>query len=415
VTIIKNKIIPEIDLEKYNYVLPKHRIAEFPLENRCQSKLLCVNKKTGVISHRIFKDIAYLIPNESLIIFNNTKVIPARLNLIKETGGAVELLCVEPSGATRDPQIAMQDRSESKWVCIVGGKKVTIGKVLQSVNKELFAEIIERYENKAIVRFFWKSGESFAEIIEKIGSVPLPPYIKREPVKIDNERYQTCYANYNGSVAAPTAGLHFTKDIINSIANNRNTLANVTLHVGPGTFKPIDSSDIICHDMHNEMIIVQKAEIEKILNYLRSNEKPSVIAVGTTSVRTIETLYWIGTLYYHDKLIINDGEVFLDQWLPYEIVKESKVLNAVDSFQSLLEFMVLNSIDVLKARTKLFIIPGYDFRVVTGIITNFHMPKSTLILLVAAFLGDELWRESYRVALGSDYRFLSYGDSSFFY
>ncbi len=406
-------MIPKIDLEKYNYKLPKDRIADFPLEDRSKSKLLCVNKENGAIIHKVFSDLPGLIPQNSLLIFNNTKVIAARLNMQKDTGGKAELLCIEPSGITRDPQIAMQHRGESNWICIVGGKKINTGRILISENNLLKAEIMDRYDNKALVRFFWETNDPFAYIIERSGCVPLPPYIKREPVESDKERYQTVYANYDGSVAAPTAGLHFTEDIMKEIAAKGISSHNVTLHVGPGTFKPIESTNISSHDMHREMIIVGKKEIQNICGHLKKYEEPRIIAVGTTSVRTIETLYWLGAkLFYGENLDMDDSEIILKQWTSYEITHKYGMPKAIDSYRKLLEFMENEELSSLIARTKLFIVPGYKFGVINGILTNYHLPKSTLILLVAAFLGDDLWRRSYEEALDKKYRFLSYGDSS---
>ncbi len=406
--------IPEINLEKYVYHLPKVRIADYPLADRSESKLLCVSRKDKTIKHYIFKDLPELLPENSLLIFNDTKVIPARLHMKKETGGSVELLCIEPSGDTWDPQIAMQQKKESHWVCIVGGKKIKPGKMLHSIKGEFHAEIIKRFKNKAEVRFFWDSDDTYAEIIAKLGSIPLPPYIKREPVESDKEYYQTVYANYDGSVAAPTAGLHFTNDILKQIEAKNNQRVNVTLHVGPGTFKPIDSNNISSHNMHREMISINKQEIENILTYLESQANPKVIAIGTTSVRTIETIYWLGArILFGEPVKFHNGEFILEQWEPYEIMQKYGFPNPKNSLSTLLDYIKKNHVTNIIGRTKLFIVPSYHFGIVNGIITNYHLPKSTLILLVAAFLGDNLWKQAYDEALRNDYRFLSYGDSSF--
>jgi S-adenosylmethionine:tRNA ribosyltransferase-isomerase len=412
--ILNKEIIPKIDLDKYNYDLPKNRIANFPLEDRSKSKLLYFNKRTQEIKHKLFSDLPGLIHPRSLLIFNNTKVIAARLNMIKDTGGSAELLCVEPSGNIPDPQIAMSQKKESIWVCIVGGKRIKEGKMLHSADNTLKAEILKRFDNKALVRFFWEIDSTFAQIIETIGNVPLPPYIKRAPEKSDKERYQTVYANYDGSVAAPTAGLHFTDDIIHQIRQKGNTLVNVTLHVGPGTFKPIESQDIADHDMHREMISVEKNEIVRIIDHLETNPNSKIIAIGTTSVRTIETLYWIGIkLHYEETLSTVGNEIILNQWEPYRLMDKYKSIDSISSFRAIVEYLNENKSNRIIARTKLFIMPGYQFGVINGIITNYHLPKSTLILLVASFLKDDIWKSIYQEALKNNYRFLSYGDSSF--
>lgn len=408
----KKTIIPDIDLNEYDYPLPQERIADFPLEDRSNSKLLYVNK-SNKISHHVFREIPELLPIDSMLVFNNTKVIAARLLMHKETGGSAELLCVEPAGKNRDPQMAMLDRNISKWLCIVGGKRINEGKVLFSKDNKLRADILERFENKAIVKFCWDDDCSFAEIIDSLGNVPLPPYIKRAPVESDKDRYQTVYANYDGSVAAPTAGLHFTSEVLEQVEDKNIKMANVTLHVGPGTFKPIDSGNINEHDMHREMISIYRSELEKIVDY-QNQDNPKLICVGTTSVRTIETLYWIGAKLLHGiDINIDKNEISLDQWDSYKIISEYGMSDANEAFNELLKFMNKESLEVLIARTKLFIVPGYKFGAVKGMITNYHIPKSTLILLVAAFLGKDLWEKVYTEALKNNYRFLSYGDSSF--
>ena len=410
----RQNMIPKIDLEKYDYDLPQEKIASFPLDDRSSSKLLCVSRKEKEIEHRVFRDLPGLLPDNSLLVFNNTKVIAARLPMLKETGGSAELLCVEPYGEIRDPQIAMQDKKRSRWICIVGGKKINTGKVLHSADESLHAEITERFGNKAVVIFFWDENITFADIIGKAGKVPLPPYIKRKPVESDKVRYQTVYADLEGSVAVPTAGLHFTPDVLKKIDRTGTKRLYVTLHVGPGTFKPIDENDISRHDMHREMISVDKSSIEEIKDHLLKNDGLGIICVGTTSVRTIETLYWLGAKIYNgENPNIQNNEFILEQWESYDLYNKYGKVSSARAFSSLLDYLEKEGLNGIIARTKLFIVPGYDFGVVDGIITNYHMPKSTLILLVAAFLGDDLWKEAYRQALENNYRFLSYGDSSF--
>jgi len=409
------QIIPKIDLDEYNYYLPKDKIANYPLDDRSESKLLFFNRESLEIKHKVFKELPSLIPPNSLLIFNNTKVIAARINMIKDTGGTAELLCIEPSGKTRDPQIAMAQKNESIWICLVGGKRINVGKLLSSENQILKAEILERFDNKALVRFFWDIDASFAGIIDMVGNVPLPPYIKREPVESDKDRYQTIYAHHDGSVAAPTAGLHFTDVVIQQILDAGNKMVNVTLHVGPGTFKPIDKNDITEHDMHREMISVEKDEIMKIIDHLTLYPEARIIAVGTTSVRTIETLYWLGVkIMFGEVINEKDSEITLEQWDSFLLTDKYGSIDAITALKALLKYINESDLDRIIARTKLFIMPGYHFGVINALITNYHMPKSTLILLVASFLKGDNWKKLYQEALEKNYRFLSYGDSSFF-
>jgi S-adenosylmethionine:tRNA ribosyltransferase-isomerase len=407
--------IPEINLENYYYNLPQDRIAQFPEPDRSNSKFLLAKATTGEISHHRFSEIHELIPENSLLIINSTKVIAARLLLRKESGGKAEILCVEPVKPNNDPQLVMAATKSCTWKCIIGGKKIIPGMVLspefafQEIN--LNAIILERNGNEAIVEFFWKpESESFASVLEELGNVPLPPYIKRDADENDKDRYQTIYAQNDGSVAAPTAGLHFTDEIIQKLKDKNIPICEVSLHVGPGTFKPIEES-IQMHDMHSEQIFVNRKSIEMILSHLKTQKSP-IIATGTTSLRAIESLYWFGMkLLIEPEKFKDTKELFVEQWDPYNITENSQKPHTI-VLEAILHWMYENQIEILTGKTKLFIVPGYEFKIVNGLITNYHIPKSTLILLVAAFLGDKLWRQVYEDAMRNGYRFLSYGDAS---
>lgn len=399
--------IPEININDYYYHLPEELIAEFPEEKRGDSKLLLFDINNDSINHTTFFNIDEFIPNNSLIVFNSTKVISARLIMYKSTGGKVELLCISPIEPSLDPQITMQCKSKVIWEVIIGGRNVKENMILKSDKSKLCAKILKRYDNKAIVEFIWDYSNSFAEIIDEIGIIPLPPYIKRDSNETDKFRYQTVFAKYDGSVAAPTAGLHFTEEIINKIKRKKTEFREVILHVGPGTFVPI-KSNIQNHEMHKERIFVTLDIIKKIISHIKAEK--DIIATGTTSVRTLESLYWIGLKLNEFNSLNNEG-LLVDQWDAYYNYK--KKLNPLDSLTQLQKYMEENNAEILSGETRLFIIPGYKFKIVNGLITNYHLPKSTLILLVAAFAGRENWKKIYNAALSNDYKFLSYGDSSF--
>ncbi len=404
--------IPNVNLGEFVYELPKDRIALYPLAKRDNSKLLFCDVLANGITHHSFSHISELLPKNSLLIFNDTKVISARLNFQKPTGGNVEILLIEPLLPSTDPQIVLAQSTECTWKCIIGGKRVREGMELNAdrTGIALKAKILKRWENEAEVLFSWDNKKSFAEIISLFGKMPLPPYIKRDTEESDKERYQTVYARFDGSVAAPTAGLHFTDDIIEEIRKKNFQIAQVSLHVGPGTFQPIENEDISEHDMHEEQFFISLKVVESICQALLKKRK--IIATGTTSLRTIETLYWLGAKLVLRQENIADNNI-LNQWEPYLLSSEFELPKPNESFEKLAEMMKIENIENLNFRTKLLIVPGYDFKAINGLITNFHMPKSTLILLVAAFTGKELWKIIYSEALTNDYRFLSYGDSSF--
>jgi S-adenosylmethionine:tRNA ribosyltransferase-isomerase len=397
-----------IHIEDYNYPLPEDRIAKFPLEKREMSKLLVL--KNGKISEDVFKNIPELLPENAMLIFNETKVIQARLQFIKPTGAMIEIFCLEPVEPSGDFQIAFQERSPVVWKCLIGNSKrwksgtldteITVGdqKVILS------AEKAGRSSDAFLVRFSWTTEHIFSDILETAGKIPLPPYLNRKPVETDKERYQTVYARLDGSVAAPTAGLHFTPQILKVLERKGFKTGKVTLHVGAGTFKPVSSETIGEHEMHTEKIIVGKAFLKDLSDHAG---KP-VIPVGTTSMRTIESLFWMAVKLKNG---LTDDFV-VEQWDPYELdIPDGFDAQAALAF--LTDLLEKRHLDEIKGETRLMIAPGYDYKIADGIITNFHQPKSTLLLLVSALIGEK-WREAYQYALDHDFRFLSYGDSCLF-
>ena len=401
-----------ISIRDYTYPLPDERIARYPLAERDASKLLVY--KEGKITDDNFRNIAAHIPEKSLLVFNNTKVVEARLLFHKPTGGVIEIFCLEPHEQYADVTTAMLQKEKVLWYCLVGGaSKWKPGQVLEKESQICGAPVILRatYKGKRpgmfIIELSWTpAAYSFAEILHVAGAIPLPPYLKRTVEESDKERYQTVYAQHDGSVAAPTAGLHFTERILVSLKQKNTETDFVTLHVGAGTFKPVKSETMLEHEMHAEWIDVSRATIENVLNHF---DKP-VIAVGTTSLRTLESLYWLGL-----KVSMGNGQWAMDpagflkltQWEAYAYAERN--ISAKEALLSLLEWMTINSHERLVAKTQILIVPGYDFKIVKGLITNFHQPQSTLLLLVAALTGAD-WRSVYDHALLHDYRFLSYGD-----
>lgn len=396
-------MIPQIDTAYYDYELPEEKIARYPLERRDNSKLLTY--KHGTISQTRFSSIREHLPEGATLVFNNTKVIRARLKLQKETGAQIEIFCLEPIEPV-DIQLSFAATERTAWKCIVGNSKKwkegLLQKHLQSgdISTTLSAKRLSIVDNASVVEFTWDNQSlTFADIIDMAGVTPIPPYLNRETEEIDTERYQTVYSEHKGSVAAPTAGLHFSDEIMQELRDNGHNLINVTLHVGAGTFKPVQTKEIASHIMHTEHIVVERSAIESI----RNNRAP-LFAVGTTSVRTLESLYWLGV-----KLLagedITDG---LQQWDAYRLPDDTPVDKAL---KALLDYLDTNDTDILNNQTQIMIVPGYKFRIVEGLITNFHQPHSTLLLLIGAFVGDD-WHKIYDYALANDFRFLSYGDSS---
>lgn len=401
----------DIAIANYTYILPDEKIAAFPLANRDASKLLIYKEK--IIREDNYQNIAAYLPEKSLLIFNNTKVIPARILFQKPTGGIIEIFCLEPYEAINEYSSVMNKKQRVRWKCMIGGAgKWKDGSLVkrfssnQSVT-ELKVSLVEKLSDAYVVEMEWQPAYlSFAEVIVLMGDIPLPPYIKRKPEAADKERYQTIYAAYDGSVAAPTAGLHFTEPVFTSLKAKNIATDFVTLHVGAGTFKPVKASIMQHHEMHAEWMDVTKETIRNIVENIDNN----ITAVGTTSLRTIESLYWMGvkaTLFPEATL----ENLAIHQWDVYEEPLASTDFSAKESLIFLLNWMDKNNSERLIVKTQILIAPGYHFKIVKAIITNFHQPQSTLLLLVAAAVGKG-WRDIYDYALENDFRFLSYGDGS---
>ncbi len=408
----KNKLLEQvtaISTSEYDYELPGAKIAKYPLAERDQSKLLVW--KDGQIQDAQFRDLTKYLPANSLLVFNNTKVIRARLHFLKGTGAKIEVFClgpVEPS----DYQIAFQATKSCIWKCMTGNQKKWKGERLRKIVRiddteiELCAEQTDPKNNKSLIRFSWNNPDfEFSRIIENAGSLPIPPYLNRETEHSDLERYQTVYSKIKGSVAAPTAGLHFTEKVFNNLKDDGHELAELTLHVGAGTFQPVKSQTISGHDMHSEHFYIRRDFLNQLLKH--SGKK---IAVGTTSVRTLESIYWLGVQAIKNPEIgITDLKV--SQWEAYQ--KEENIFQDKEVLNALIGIMDMRQTDFLSASTQIIIAPGHCFRMTDGMITNFHQPQSTLLLLISAYLGKE-WRTIYEHALGNNYRFLSYGDSNLY-
>ncbi|NVO02081.1 MAG: S-adenosylmethionine:tRNA ribosyltransferase-isomerase [Bacteroidetes bacterium] len=400
--------IENILIEDYTYDLPANQIADFPCSTRDQSKLL-ISKK-GIISESKFFNIVDFLPKNSFLVFNDTKVIYSRFIFHKETGAEIEIFCLEPHHPS-ELQISFQQNKVCQWKCLIGNsKKWKEGKLnakitINGIENILSVQKLEQIEEAFIVEFSWDNSEiCFSDILEAGGSVPLPPYIHRKAVDSDKLRYQTIYANQKGSVAAPTAGLHFTQDVFKNLEKENIEFDYLSLHVGAGTFKPVSSIKIKDHLMHAEKICITSSLIKKLINQIEKN----IIAVGTTSVRSLESIYWFGL-----KVILNNfskTEAIISQWDPYKEEFSKMDISSKDSLLAVLKYLELNNLTELNASTQIIIVPGYRFRIVKAIITNFHQPQSTLLLLIAALIGEN-WRTAYKFALENDFRFLSYGDS----
>ena len=395
-----------IKINDYNYPLPEERIAKFPLPVRDQSKLLVYRK--GEISETVFTSLPNYLESGSLMIFNNTKVIQARLHFRKETGALIEIFCLEPI-QPNDYALNFQQTQHAAWLCMIGNlkkwKEGSLQKELTVKGKPLTLTATGGacHGTSHWVDFTWNNDEvTFADILEVFGELPIPPYLNRETQESDKETYQTVYSKIKGSVAAPTAGLHFTQRVLDSLAEKGVDLEEVTLHVGAGTFKPVKSEEIEGHEMHTEYISVNRRTIEKLLAH-----QGEAIAVGTTSVRTLESLYYIGTtISQHPDA--SQEELHVKQWQPYET---SSSLSTIEALQQILNYMERHQLETLHTSTQIIIAPGYEYKIVKKMITNFHQPQSTLLLLVSAFVKGN-WKSIYDYALSHDFRFLSYGDSS---
>lgn len=406
--------VKHIRISEFNYTLPDERIARFPLAQRDSSKLLVYNH--GQVSQDVFTSLPGYLPKGALMIFNNTKVIQARLHFRKpacggpkSTGAMIEVFLLEPASPS-DYQLMFTQTEKCSWYCLIGNlKRWKSDVVTLSTTVEIDGRTVTMKASRGPVHgtshrvdFRWDGGVNFAQLLEAAGEIPIPPYLNRESQESDRTTYQTVYSKIKGSVAAPTAGLHFTDRVLKDLDDHGIDREELTLHVGAGTFRPVKSEEIEGHEMHTEFIAVRKATIQKLIAH-----DGQAIAVGTTSVRTLESLYYIG-LYLGTHPDATEEDMHVSQWTPYQT--ESDV-TAVQALQNILDYLNLHGLDVLKTSTQIIIAPGYRYHIVRMMVTNFHQPQSTLLLLVSAFLSGD-WRKVYNYALSHDFRFLSYGDSS---
>ncbi|MFN3444973.1 MAG: S-adenosylmethionine:tRNA ribosyltransferase-isomerase [Bacteroidia bacterium] len=398
----------QLNILDFSYNLPDEQIAKFPLANRDESKLLVY--QNGHITDAVFNQLDAFLPSNSLVIFNNTRVVHARLLFNRQTGAQIEIFCIEPLHHL-DYQQAFSNKEHSTWKCMVGNAKKWKEDVLEKQVETPVGNISLKASKKGIsdelyvVEFTWNNETlSFAEVLHFAGILPLPPYLNRKTEMADEERYQTVYAKVEGSVAAPTAGLHFTPAVLKSLSQKEITFDEVTLHVGAGTFKPVKTEVLLNHQMHEETLFVELSTLKNISTCLIQKNK--LVAVGTTSTRTLESLYWHGV-----KLILQhtENKVAIKQWDAYEC--DATNISAVDAISAIIKKMEEDAEQVLVGSTQIIIAPGYAFKMVDVLVTNFHQPENTLILLIAAFVGND-WRKIYDHALNNNYRFLSYGDSS---
>ena len=395
----------QFEIENFTYSLPDDRIARYPLEQRENSKLLVF--KGGQISEDKYLNLQSHLPYNSLLIFNDTKVVHARILFQNSNGAKIEIFCLEPGDEHLEPMTAMSQKGSVQWICLVGRAAKWKEPVLMHVSGNLNAEIIEKKDQSSLIKFTWEDVSlTFAEMLDQIGEMPIPPYLKRESEQVDADRYQTVYAKNEGSVAAPTAGLHFTPSIFESLEQKGIQRDYVTLHVGAGTFKPVKSKTLQDHEMHSEWIDVSIDTISNIYDRL-SNQDKKIIAVGTTSLRTIESLYWMGVKAFENP-DIGQIEIEVKQWNPYELKGD---ISSKDAIQALLNWTRKNNFQRVVCKTQLLIVPTYTLRIADALITNFHQPNSTLLLIVAAVTGES-WRDIYDYALQHEFRFLSYGDGS---
>lgn len=404
---MKKSDAESLKISNYNYSLPDERIAKYPLKKRNSSKLLLYKNKE--ISTYSFNDIAQLVPEDSLIVFNDTRVIHARLFFRKATGAVIEIFCLSPN-KPEDYQINFQQRERVVWNCMIGNAKkwkddslhleINIDGVAVTIN----ASKLSKTDTDTQVEFTWNDNRfTFSDLLEVAGKLPIPPYLNRESEVEDDETYQTVYSKIEGSVAAPTAGLHFTPEVM-SLLSDRGIKTNyVTLHVGAGTFKPVKSETMLGHHMHAEFIAVNRSLIEALIANIGN-----IVVVGTTSMRTIESLYYIGKQIVL-KPDTSESRFFVSQWEPYDDAVSD--ISELEALKAILRYMDENELDLVYAETEIIIVPGYKFHYPRAIVTNFHQPQSTLLLLISAFIGEE-WRNVYDYAMKNDYRFLSYGDSS---
>lgn len=401
--------VRNIRISDYNYPLPDHRIAKHPLAAREQCKLLCY-KVGGEISEGHFYDVPAVLPEKAMLVYNNTRVINARLRFRKSTGSTIEIFCLEPVTPC-DYQLIFQTTQSCTWLCLVGNsKRWKQGPLTQEIEVDgktvtLEANRGERRGNSFEIEFSWNGDVTFASILEAIGEIPIPPYLNRGTESTDSADYQTVYSHIDGSVAAPTAGLHFTDEVLAECDKRGITRRELTLHVGAGTFQPVKSENIGEHEMHHEFISVQRSLLVDLINA----EGP-VVAVGTTSVRTLESLYYVGQVLETNP-DADEEMLTVKQWMPYSTPCEISTKKAL---QNVVDYLDRHHAEAYMGSTQLMIAPGFQYRIISGMITNFHQPQSTLLLLVSAFVGVDHWRAIYDYALDHDFRFLSYGDACFF-
>ncbi len=395
-----------IKIADFTYNLPEERIAKYPLSERDKSKLLVWKEEK--IEEDIFENCGDYLPQNTQLVFNNTRVIHARLFFRKETGAKIEIFCLEPVEPA-DYQISFQQTEKTTWKCMVGNSKKWKTGILKNtfeIKKKsvtLCAEKKAQEGNSFWIEFSWNGNFHFSEIIEHIGQLPIPPYLNRNTEESDEKTYQTVYAKIDGSVAAPTAGLHFTEKVISQLARKNIATKEITLHVGAGTFQPVKSVTIEGHTMHHEQVIITKHIIKEFI------DKPeNIIAVGTTSVRSLESLYWIGLQLENNTFTTDFPEVL--QWEPYE---KKAAITTRKALQNILNYLANSKREEIQFSTQIIILPGYDFKIISGMFTNFHQPQSTLLLLISAFLGEK-WKDIYDYALKNNFRFLSYGDSNLY-
>ena len=418
--------VQNINIAEYDYPLPDERIAKYPLAERDASKLLIYNGSCNSVEtchgaslqEDHFWNIGNYLPEKSVLVFNETKVVRARLQFVKESGAAIEIFCLEPITGNGDYQLAFSAGSPVEWHCLVGNSRrwkvgtcrgaSVLSMPLRIKGKDVLlnAERLEKNDAYSLIRFSWEPAEiSFAEVLETAGEIPLPPYLHREAEPSDRERYQTVFAKYEGSVAAPTASLHLTKPLIAKLKEQGHIIEEVTLHVGAGTFRPVATDTIGEHEMHSESIIVKRQTIE----HLHDNIGRTIIPVGTTSMRTIESVYWIGVMLLEQGF--EERNLHVNQWFPYQ--DRATLPSAKESLEAIIKYLEIYHLDALHATTALMIAPSCPIMMTKALITNFHQPKSTLLLLVSALIGEK-WKEAYKFALENDFRFLSYGDSCLF-
>ncbi len=401
------KVVSNININDYNYNLPDERIAKYPLAERDMSKLLVFD---GNIREDHFRNIRQYLPSGSLLLFNDTKVINARMLFEKESGAKIEIFCLDPISPC-DFALAFSENKSCSWKCLVGNsKKWKTGRLKKTVvvcgeNVDLSITRVREIGNSFEILFEWENPHvTFSQLIEVAGNIPIPPYLNRKSEAIDSERYQTVYSHYQGSVAAPTAGLHFTERVMQDLKEHNVECDAVTLHVGAGTFQPVKTDLVSEHEMHTEHFIVNRTTIEKIVQYLGN-----ITITGTTTVRTVESLFRVGVQVFENKNI-STNEFAVSQWESYS---DNQNYDAKDVLENMLSWMDANGFDQIKCATQIMIIPGFKFKITSRLITNFHQPKSTLLLLLSAFIGD-CWKDVYNYALKNDFRFLSYGDSCLF-